>query len=214
MTVRIKICGITRVADALAAERLGADALGFVFFPKSPRYVSPEDAREICRQTSPFVARVGVFVNREREFIEEIVTMCGLSAVQLSGDEPADFLADTPFPVIRAVRIKDGGDIRSLAGLPSGDTLVLDTFAPGSYGGTGVPFDWDLLEGGIGGRRIVMAGGLTPENVGEAVRRFRPYGVDVASGVEERPGIKDHIKIGRFIRAVRSNGGKTDDEIS
>jgi phosphoribosylanthranilate isomerase len=214
MTVRIKICGITRAIDALAAERLGADALGFVFFPQSPRYISPEDARAICRRLSPFVARVGVFVNRERDFIEETVGRCGLSAVQLSGDEPADFLADAPFPVIRAVRVRDGGDLRSLAGFRVGDAVVLDTFAPGAYGGTGVPFNWDLLDGGVGGRRIIMAGGLTPENVGDAVRRFRPYGVDVASGVEERPGIKDHIKIGRFIREVRRNGGTTDDEIS
>jgi phosphoribosylanthranilate isomerase len=214
MSVRVKICGITRLADALAAEGAGADALGFVFYPESPRYISPGNARMICREISPFVARVGVFVNRNRAFIVETVHRCGLTAVQLSGDEPADFLADAPFPVIRAVRVRQSCDLRSLAGYPSGTTFVLDSFAPGAYGGTGVPFDWDLLDEDIGAGRIIIAGGLTPQNVGNVVGRLRPYGVDVASGVEESPGIKDHIKIRRFIQAARSYGGTTHDKIS
>jgi phosphoribosylanthranilate isomerase len=214
MPVHVKICGITRPIDALAAERFGADALGFVFHPESPRYISPEDARIICRVLSPFLARVGVFVNRSEAFVTETVRQCGLSAVQLSGDEPAAFLTDAPFPVIRAVRIGQKEDLRVLAAYPPGSTIVLDSFAPGSYGGTGVPFDWDLLGEVIGAHRIIIAGGLTPQNVGTAVRCFRPFGIDVSSGVEEGPGIKDHIKMRRFIQTVRRYGGNTHDEIS
>ncbi len=214
MTVRVKICGITRPIDALAAEKAGADALGFVFHPASPRYISPEDARMICREISPFIARVGVFVNRTEDFIIETVGRCGLSAAQLSGDEPADFLAGAPFPIIRAVRVRERGDVRSLAAYPPGSTIVLDSFTPGSYGGTGVPFDWDLLGADAARCRIIIAGGLTPQNVGKAVGRLRPFGVDVASGVEESPGIKDHAKMRRFIEIVRRYGGTTNDEIS
>ena len=207
MPVRVKICGITNRADALAAEKLGADALGFVFHPESPRSISPEDARAICRELSPFVGRVGVFVNRDEKSIVETVSRCGLSAVQLSGDEPADFLAGVPFPVIRAVRVRQREDLRTLAAFPADSTFVLDTYVPGSYGGTGIPFDWDLLDGGIGPYRIIIAGGLTPGNVADALDRFRPFGVDVASGVEQSPGIKDQLKMRRFIRTVRRYGG-------
>jgi len=214
MPVRIKICGITNHTDALAAEEFGADALGFVFHPKSPRSISPEDARAIGRRLSPFVGRVGVFVNRGEDFIYETVSQCGLSAVQLSGDEPPDFLTGAPFPVLRAVRIRQRDDLRVLASYPADSTFVLDTYVSGAYGGTGVPFDWDLLDEDIGPHRIVIAGGLTPENVSEVFRRLRPFGVDVASGVEKRPGIKDHIKMRSFIQTVRRNGGTTHDEIS
>jgi phosphoribosylanthranilate isomerase len=214
MTVYIKICGITRPADALAAEQAGADAIGFVFHPKSPRYVSPDDVRNISRGLSPFLTRVGVFVNHSERFITETVQRCGLSAVQLSGDEPPSFLADAPFPVLRAVRVRQGGDLRSLSDYSPGSTFVLDSFSPGSYGGTGVPFDWDLIGREIDAYRIIIAGGLTPHNVGTVVGRLRPYGVDVSSGVEESPGIKDHSKIRRFVETVRQYGGITHDEIS
>lgn len=212
--IHIKICGITNPADALAAERLGADALGFIFYPKSPRYVSPDDARAVCRKLSPFIARVGVFVNRNEDFITETVARCGLSAVQLSGDEPRDFLADAPFPVLRAVRVREKKDLETLCAYPADSTFVLDTSIPGSYGGTGVPFDWDILGDGIDPYRIIIAGGLTPENVSGALSRFRPYGVDVASGVEKSPGTKDHAAIRRFVRTVRHYGGTAHDEIS
>jgi phosphoribosylanthranilate isomerase len=214
MPVRIKICGITNHTDAMAAEELGADALGFIFHPGSPRFISPENARAICRELSPFLGRVGVFVNRNEDFILETVSRCGLSAVQLSGDEPADFLADAPLPVLRAVRLKRRKDLQTLADYPAGSTFVLDTFVPGTYGGTGVPFDWDLLENIVGPYRIIVAGGLTPNNVSEVLSRFRPYGVDVASGVEESPGVKDHRKMRRFIQTIRLYGGINNDEIS
>ena len=144
MPVRVKICGITNGADALAAERFGADALGFVFHPDSPRAISPGDARAICGRLSPFVGRVGVFVNRDEAFITETVYRCGLSAVQLSGDEPVDFLTGAPFPVVRVVRMRRREDLRRLAAYPAGTTFVLDTFAPGSYGGTGYTHSFDL----------------------------------------------------------------------
>lgn len=214
MPTRVKICGITRPVDALAAERFGADALGFVFFPGSSRFVSPETVRTICRELSPLVCRIGVFVNRSRDFIFQTVLSCGLSAVQLSGDEPPGFLADAPFPVIRAVRVGGKGDLLSLARYRPGSTLVLDSCAPGVYGGTGLTFDWDHLTDDLGAYRIIIAGGLTPENVGHVLGRFRPSGVDVASGVEQSPGIKDHNKMRRFIHAVRRYGGTTDETIS
>ncbi len=214
MSVRIKICGITNPADAIAAARFGADALGFVLYSKSPRYISPEGVRMACRGISPFIARVGVFVNEPEDFIVRTVRQCGLSVVQLSGDEPPDFLSDAPFPVIKAIRVKNGDEIRSMASHRPGSTLVLDSFTPGSYGGNGVRFDWSLPLDVIGEVRIIIAGGLTAENVRQAIEFFRPFGVDVASGIEESPGIKDHGKMRRFIETVKRYGGNTHDELS
>ncbi len=202
--VRVKVCGITNPADALAAVSMGADALGFVFFPKSPRYVSPECARAIIQQLPPFVARVGVFVNASIEAVEKTVWDVGLSAVQLSGDEPVDFLRNAPFSVIRAVRVRDRESLEAMRAYPPGTAIVLDSFHRDFFGGTGTTFDWSLGHVDSEIYRVIIAGGLTPQNVKSAVDRFRPFGVDVASGVEERPGIKDYDKMRRFIEIVRN----------
>ncbi len=213
MSVRVKICGITDLEDARGAERAGADAIGFVFHPESPRYATPRDARLISRELSPLIARVGVFVNRSERLIFDMVRRCGLSAVQLSGDEPPDFLSGAPFPVIRAVRVARREDLRRLAAYPRGTTVLLDSSVPGLYGGSGVPFDWGLFGDGAAARRFIIAGGLTPDNVGQAVRLLRPLGVDVSSGVEKSPGIKDDNKVRRFVREAKRYGETIHDEI-
>jgi phosphoribosylanthranilate isomerase len=201
--VKVKICGITSLIDALAAVDAGADALGFVFFEKSPRYVTQEQVRKIVRQIPPFVARVGVFVNRPPEYVMRTVGACGLTAVQLSGDEPVDFLGDAPFGVIRTIRVRDNGSLSKMGAYPPGSALLLDSFQPGVFGGSGVTFDWTIADKMRGTHRVIVAGGLTPQNVRAAIDALKPYGVDVSSGVEEQPGKKDPEKIRRFIDAVR-----------
>jgi phosphoribosylanthranilate isomerase len=198
---KVKICGITRTQDALAAAELGADALGFNFWPRSKRRVEVEKAAEIASELPPFVLRVGVFVNQPRAEVVRIASRTGMQAVQLHGDESPQFCSGFPLPVIKAVRVEGP---RTLAGLDAYTVaaFLLDSPSPG-YGGSGVPFDWDLV-GEIGeDRPIILAGGLTPTNVAAAVRKVKPYAVDVAGGVESRPGIKDHRKLARFIRAAK-----------
>jgi len=203
--LRVKICGITNLPDALAAAELGADALGFVFYDKSARYIAPDAARMIIRELSPFAARIGVFVNQPETCIMETVYRCGLSAVQLHGNEPAEFLRDSPVPVIRAIRVRDGTPIEMMRALRPGSAVLLDSYSPDAFGGTGVPFDWDIRGEWLSRYRIIIAGGLTEQNVRDAVELFRPFGVDVSSGVESTPGIKDHDKIRRFIEAAKNS---------
>jgi len=199
--VRVKICGITRVEDALLAVRLGADALGFNFWPESKRYVSPSAASAIVARLPPFVTSVGVFVNQPEAELRAIAAESGVQVFQLHGDEPPDLCSRLPLPVIKAIAVDE---VRTLSRLLSYEVsaFLLDTPSRG-FGGSGVPFDWSLAEGVSEAAPVVLAGGLTPENVAEAIRAVRPYAVDVASGVESAPGVKDPARLARFIAAAR-----------
>ncbi|MDR5708747.1 MAG: phosphoribosylanthranilate isomerase [Armatimonadota bacterium] len=199
---RVKICGIRTVEEARAAAEAGADAVGFVFWPRSRRYVEPEMAARIAQALPPFLVRVGVFVNEPPERVEEIAACVGLDAVQLHGDEPPEVCARLRRRVIKAIRIRDGRSLEAAADYPV-SALLLDTYVPETYGGTGRTFDWSLVEAVRHlDRPLLLSGGLNPENVAEAIRRVRPYGVDASSGVET-DGRKDPEKICAFVAAVR-----------
>ncbi|OGQ50802.1 MAG: N-(5'-phosphoribosyl)anthranilate isomerase [Deltaproteobacteria bacterium RIFCSPLOWO2_02_FULL_53_8] len=209
MHVKVKICGITNPVDAASAIEAGADALGFVFWPKSPRNVAPSVARSIIKTLPPFIATVGVFVNEDAGRIRQIASEAGLSCVQLHGDEtPAQCACvahAAPYRVIKAFRVQDGFDIISLDAYDV-QACLLDAYKPGLPGGTGEVFDWAKAVEAAKSNRIILSGGLTPDNVGRAVEMVRPYAVDVSSGVEASPGIKDGLKVRRFIEAVRAAG--------
>jgi phosphoribosylanthranilate isomerase len=204
MTVRIKICGITSVSDALAAAEAGADALGFMFYERSPRHVSLESAAEIIRELPPFIARVGVFVDADAETVRRTVGQCGIDTLQFHGSESPEFCGQFHLAVIKAFRVR-GAETLGEAAQYRQVSWLLDSYVPGQPGGTGATFNWDLAREAVkSGRRIILAGGLTPENAAEAVRHVHPYALDVSSGVESAPGKKDSLKMRDFIRAVRS----------
>jgi phosphoribosylanthranilate isomerase len=199
---RVKICGITCREDAVAAVEAGADALGFVFVPGTPRCVPPEVAEGIVGVLPPFITPVGVFMNQPLEEVVRIAARCGLQAIQLHGDEPEAYSRRIPLRVIKAVRVRDAESLRILPTYPA-HAFLLDAFVEGQPGGTGTPIAWELAVQAKGHAPIILSGGLRPETVGPAVRRVRPYGVDVSSGVEVSPGRKDHQKVREFIAAVR-----------
>ncbi|MCI0747230.1 MAG: phosphoribosylanthranilate isomerase [Verrucomicrobia subdivision 3 bacterium] len=206
MRIHVKICGITNLPDALAAVEAGADALGFMCYERSKRFVATDLVASIARELPPFVFRVGVFVNAPEEAVRRAVEECGINALQFHGEETPEFCARFSLPVIKAFQLSDH---KSLAPLERFQTnaWLLDAAAPGQRGGTGQSFDWSLaIEARRFGRPIILAGGLTPDNVAEAVRRVLPYGVDVSSGVELSPGRKDHTKIASFVNAARTGG--------
>ncbi|HEX8820749.1 MAG TPA: phosphoribosylanthranilate isomerase [Archangium sp.] len=207
MSTRVKICGLTRVEDARMAWAAGADALGLNFYPRSPRYVTAETAAALARTRPALGTVVGVFVNESPDVIRARVRECGLTAVQLHGDEPPEACAGYGVPVIKALRVRGPEDVeraRAYVGVGDVATLLLDGAAPG-YGGGGVGFDWSLVARlSDAGVPVLVAGGLNPGNVQQAVRATRPYGVDVASGVEVSPGIKDAEAVRAFVRAVRT----------
>jgi phosphoribosylanthranilate isomerase len=204
MSIRVKICGITNLADAQAAVEAGADALGFVFYEKSPRFVSMKTAAEISRALPPFITRVGVFVNPSKELVLKAVAECGLSLLQFHGDEPPEFCAQFDSMSMKAFRIRDAGSLKELPKYKT-DAWLLDAYSSDTLGGTGGVFNWDLaVEAQKSGRPIFLAGGLTPENVADAVRKVQPFGVDVSSGVESSPGKKDHAKVRAFINAAKT----------
>ena len=199
---RVKICGITNLDDARHAAACGADALGFVFYPGSPRFVTPDTARRIIAELPPLVTTVGLFVNESPARIREMVEFCGLNTVQLHGDEKPDQCCYPPCRVIKAFRLR--GDMQdSLFAAYKVSALLLDAFVPDQFGGTGHRCDWEQAAAVALQHRVVLAGGLNPENVAEAVRQVHPYGVDVSSGVEEKPGQKDPEKVARFIRMAK-----------
>jgi phosphoribosylanthranilate isomerase len=200
-TVRIKICGVTRLEDALAAARLGADALGFNFWPGSKRHLDAATARRIISRLPPFVTPVGVFVNQSEGEMRAIAGETGIQVFQLHGEEPPELCARLPLPVVKAIPVDQ---VRTLSKLLSYEVqaFLLDTPSRG-YGGSGEPFDWSLAEGVSDVAPVVLAGGLTPENVGAAIRAVRPWAVDVASGVESSPGVKNPGRMARFVSAVR-----------
>lgn len=199
---RIKICGITNLEDALQAVACGADALGFVFFEKSPRCVSPEQAREIISRLPPLVTTVGLFVNEDPQTIRDTAEFCQLDRVQLHGDESPDDCVLPPLKVIKALRVKDAASLTQADEYPV--DLLLDAWSDQVYGGSGHCFDWQLARELAARRPIILAGGLRPDNVAEAVATIKPYAVDVSSGVELSPGRKDHEKVAEFIRRVRN----------
>jgi phosphoribosylanthranilate isomerase len=201
---RIKVCGITRAADAACCAELGVDALGFVFYEPSPRYIKPVEACKIFRAMPLFMTRVGLFVNAPRETVLAVLAEAPLHLLQFHGDEDEAYCASFGRPYLKAARIKPGLDLLEFAArFPSADAILCDAFVDG-YGGAGKTFDWNLLPpvGSIC-RPLVLSGGLDAANVGEAVRRVRPMAVDVSSGVEVAKGIKDHLKIKAFVEKVR-----------
>lgn len=202
-TTRIKICGIRDVATGLAAARMGADAIGMVLAP-GRRQVSPETAREICQAMPPFVTKVGVFVNSPAEEVRQIAQFCGLDLVQLHGSESAEYCTTLGLDCIKAFAVQDAGTILKANFYPV-KAVLFDTFVTGLPGGTGKTFNWHLLDKVKINLPLILAGGLTPENVGRAVALLKPYGVDVSSGVETR-GNKDLDLIKAFINRVREVG--------
>ncbi len=206
--VRVKVCGITNLVDAEKALEYGADALGFNFYPPSPRSIEPEKARAILRALPQGVCNVAVLVNEPRERVSEILAQGELeagkraySAVQFHGEESAAYCRGWPLKVIKAFRLKEKKSLVAIEQFPA-DFYLLDSWSPG-YGGSGAVFPWDWLEEVQSGK-LILSGGLSIENVVEAVRRIEPYGVDVCSGVEKHPGIKDHAKLKEFILAAKS----------
>jgi len=199
---RVKICGITSAEDATAAVEAGADALGFVFVPGTPRLIHPEAAERIVAGLPPFITTVGVFVDQSLDEVLRIAARCNLQAVQLHGNEPEEYSRRIPLRVIKAVRVRDAESLRMLPTYPA-HAFLLDAFVEGQAGGTGTPISWELAVQAKGHAPIILSGGLRPDTVGPAVRRVRPYGVDVSSGVEVSPGRKDHQKVREFIAAVR-----------
>jgi phosphoribosylanthranilate isomerase len=198
---RVKICGITSADDAAAAVEAGADALGFVFVPGTPRLVHLDVAERIVRDLPPFVTTVGVFVDQSLEDLLRIADRCHLRAVQLHGSEPDAYCRCIPLTVIKAIRVRDVQDLGSIATYPA-HAFLLDAFVEGQAGGTGTPISWDVTRQAKGKAPIILSGGLRPDTVGLAIRLVRPYGVDVSSGVERSPGRKDHKKVREFLAAV------------
>ena len=203
MRTRVKVCGITRVADALAAAEAGADAIGLVFYPPSPRHVEIGQAVEIVRQLPPFVTTVALFVNAEDRVIADVVRDVGVDLLQFHGDETPAFCARHGRPWLRALRMRPDIDLRQEAeSFGAARGLLLDAYRPGVPGGTGDTFDWQRVPQDLA-PRVILAGGLDPANVGSAVQALRPYAVDVSGGVEAEKGIKDPDKIRAFIDEVR-----------
>ena len=201
--VKVKVCGMTSLKDALNAVEGGADAVGFIFYKKSPRSVTMKTVREIVLELPPFVDTVGVFVDETAEQINKIADYCNLDIIQLHGDESPTFCKKIRRKVIKAFRIKDMQSVKKLSSFQVSGFL-LDTFSDNLHGGTGKVFDWNLALPAKKFGPVIMAGGLTPNNVQQAVRQIRPYGVDVCSGVESEPGIKDHKKVRAFLNNAKA----------
>jgi phosphoribosylanthranilate isomerase len=206
MPTRVKICGITTWEDARLSIDLGASALGFNFYPPSPRAISPANAWSIIRRLPPFVEAVGVFVNWPPLVVGALARAVRLGSVQLHGAESPAEVAELgrKHRVIKAIQVKRGFRASSLARFHAADAILLDGFAPGLHGGTGRTLDWKLAQGARRYGRIILAGGLTPENIAEAIRVAEPYAVDVASGVESRPGRKNSARLRALFEAIES----------
>lgn len=204
MRTRVKICGITRIEDALAAANIGADAIGFVFAKESPRCVLLEQARRIAAEIPPFISKVGVFTE-ESDSVFEVMDSVPLDYVQLHGGQSDSFAEKiSAYRVIRAIRISSAESLSEIEKYPQAAAYLLDAWHPSAKGGSGVTFDWNIAQEVIKhGMRIILAGGLTPDNIYEAVRTLRPFAVDVASGVECAPGIKEYKKMEELLNNVR-----------
>lgn len=199
---RVKICGITRPEDGLCAARLGADAIGLVFYADSPRAVTIEQAQAVVAALPPFVTVVGLFVNPEPTEVDEVLRQVGIDLLQFHGDEPAEFCQNYSKPYIKAVRMRDEVDLVDVARqYATASALLLDSYQPGVHGGTGHHFDWSRVPADFG-KPIILAGGLQPDNVTDAISRSHPFAVDVSSGVELAKGVKDNEKMNQFMRGV------------
>ena len=204
MKTQVKICGLTSVAEAQAAAEAGADMIGLMFYDGSPRHVSQATAEEIARALPPFVLRVGVFINPDEALVTRAIAGCGLNLLQFHGDEESDFCTQFGLMSMKAIRVRDAESLNQLEKFHT-DAFLLDAYSQAGLGGTGEKFNWDLaVEARKFGKPIFLAGGLTPENVGDAVKQVRPFAVDVSSGVESAPGKKDAAKVRAFIAAVRA----------
>jgi len=201
--VKVKICGITNEDDALQAVDAGADALGFVFYNLSPRCITFAAAERIIRRLPPFVSAVGVFVNNPATFIASAVERSGIGVVQLHGDESPAFCAGLRYKVVKAFRVRDITSLEAIRNFPVSGYL-LDAYVPGTYGGTGLAFNWETARVAKQYGPIILAGGLKPSNVLKAVETVAPYGIDVSSGVESAPGKKDHAKVAELIRRAKN----------
>jgi phosphoribosylanthranilate isomerase len=208
--VFIKVCGITNLADAVAAVELGADALGFNFYTRSPRYIEPSQAREIVGQMPTEILCVGVFVNEESATVKRVVAESGVAAAQLHGDESPSYCEELArLRIIKALRVRDDFTPESATAYHV-EAILLDSFSPTKRGGTGRTFDWTLARGTRElVPRLFLAGGLTPENVASAIKAVEPYAVDVCSGIESRPGQKDLDRMREFFAAARRSDDKT-----
>jgi phosphoribosylanthranilate isomerase len=208
--VLVKVCGITRMEDARVAVDAGAGAIGFIFWPASPRFIDPYRARAIAAALPPFVTSVGVFVDQPLDHVSGVASLVRLSAVQLHGSETPEYAAALGRPVIKAMTLNDApnspgqGPRSDLDRWPSHVTLLIDACDPVKKGGTGQTIDWAAAARVAGRRPILLAGGLTPENVGAAIARARPFGIDVSSGVEASPGVKDHARIRALFKAIEA----------
>ena len=200
--IKVKICGTTSLKDAFLAVESGADAIGFIFYKMSPRNISQKEAKEIILQLPPFVETVGVFVNETSDKINRIAEQCKLNSIQLHGEESPALCRRVKRKVIKAFRVKNADSLKSIASYDVSGFL-LDSYNDGSKGGTGQVFDWNLALRVKKQGPVILAGGLNPYNVFTAIHRVKPYGVDVCSGVENSPGIKDHEKVRAFIKSVR-----------
>ena len=206
MAVTVKICGITNLDDALVAVRAGAEALGFVFHRDSPRYVESEMVRQIILQLPPLVLTVGVFVNAEQKVVRDLMDRCGLALAQLHGDETAIYCETLGRPTLKAIRLRSRSDflaISELFGRAQVRGILVDGFSEQAHGGTGSLADWELAAEAAKVGPVLLAGGLTTENINEAIRKVRPYGVDVSSGVESSPGKKNAAKVQAFISSAK-----------
>ena len=200
---KIKICGITNFRDAAKSLDYGADALGFIFYKKSKRYINPQQAQKIIKELPPFVTKVAVFADCPFRQITKITNELFINTIQLHGSETPEFCARFSYPVIKALRIKDSIDIQQVDSFAT-QTILFDTFSETSFGGTGKSFNWKVLEKLNTDKKIILSGGLNPDNIEISITTVRPYGVDVSSGVEKSPGIKDHKKIKKLIEAVKN----------
>jgi phosphoribosylanthranilate isomerase len=209
--IRVKICGITSLDDALRAAEAGADALGLILVEGTPRYVTPARAAAIVAGLPPFVCPVGVFWDHPPAHVTAVVAECGLGAVQLHGAEPPEVVAAMPRPVLKTVKVRDAADLAQLDRYKPA-AFLLDSPARWSEGEARGPIPWALAREAAGRGRVILAAGLTPETVGEAIRVVRPWGVDVNSGVEAAPGRKDPAKVARFIRAARAAAARAAGE--
>lgn len=203
---KIKICGITRIEDALAAAEYGADAIGFVFYRKSPRYVEPEIVAGIINELPPFITPVGLFVNESEGKVWDTLNVTGINVAQFHGEESPEYVSSFDMRTIKAIHVKNEESL-DLALEYKNSSILLDAWSPDAFGGTGKKFEWNMLRKISLKNKFILAGGLTPENVAYAANLIKPYAVDVSSGVEISKGIKDHEKIKAFIDAVKENPG-------
>ena len=203
MSIKVKICGITNPQDAAVVVEAGADLLGMVFFEGSPRNVTPAQAALICREVPPHVLRVGLFVNASPALVQEAMASCTLQMLQFHGDETPRFCRQFGLMTMKAFRVSGPATLASLQDYPT-EAWLLDAYVKGKFGGTGRTFDWQLAaQAARMGTPVFLAGGLTSENIGEAIQTVRPYGVDVSGGVESAPGRKDPAKVRAFVAAAR-----------